>query len=139
MNALKRRAAMAWIVFGAVALLVTAPLDTRAQAQKPAVDPAAVQKLKQMTAFLDGLQQFSVRTQNTIEDLHASGHRVDYDLAANVTVKRPNVCWRTRAAERGFGHLDRHGRQHYDAALRGYDSARPTKQASSAAVREVRR
>jgi hypothetical protein len=98
MNALKRRAAMAWIVFGAVALLVTAPLDTRAQAQKPAVDPAAVQKLKQMTAFLDGLQQFSVRTQNTIEDLHASGHRVDYDLAANVTVKRPN---KLRAARVG--------------------------------------
>ena len=99
MNTLKRRAAMAWIAFGTVALLVTVPLDTRAQAQKPAVDPAAVQKLQQMTTFLDGLQKFSVRTQNTIEDMHVSGHRVDYDLSANVTVKRPNKLYAARAGE----------------------------------------
>lgn len=36
-----------------------------AQAQAPAVDPVAVQKLKQMTTFLDGVQQFSVRTQTS--------------------------------------------------------------------------
>ena len=48
-----------------------------AQAQAPAVDPAAVQKLKRMTQFLDGVQQFSVQTQNVIEELHVSGHRVE--------------------------------------------------------------
>jgi hypothetical protein len=78
-------------------LLVSVPVD--ALAQVPAVDPAATQKLKQMTTFLDGLQQFGVRTQNTIEDLHVSGHRVDYDLSANVTVKRPNKLHAARAGE----------------------------------------
>ena len=43
-----------------------------------------------MTRFLDGLPQFSVKTSSTLEDLHASGHRVDYELAANVVVKRPD-------------------------------------------------
>ena len=69
-------------------LLVAVSTDARAQA--PAVDPAAVQKLKRMTDFLDGLQQFSVNTQSMIEELHVSGHRVDYDLSVDVTVKRPN-------------------------------------------------
>jgi hypothetical protein len=69
-------------------LCVTVATDARAQA--PAVDPAAVQKLKQMGAYLDGLKQFSVRTQSTLEDLHESGHRVDFDVAANVQVKRPD-------------------------------------------------
>jgi hypothetical protein len=80
-----------------MALMVAASTDAPAQA--PAVDPVAVQKLKQMTAFLDSLPQFSVRTQNTIEDMHVSGHRVDYDLAANVSVKRPNKLHAAREGE----------------------------------------
>ena len=36
------------------------------------------------------MKQFSVKTQNTIEDLTDSGHRVDYDVSATVTVSRPN-------------------------------------------------
>ena len=36
------------------------------------------------------MKQFSVKTQNTIEDLTESGHRVDYDVSATVTVSRPN-------------------------------------------------
>src|SRR5512139_1874783 len=97
MSTWKRQIAAAWIALGVSALLVTVTADARAQT--PAVDPVAIQKLKQMTTFLDGLQQFSVRTQNTIEDLHASGHRVDYDLSANVTVKRPNKLHAARAGE----------------------------------------
>ena len=88
MNTWKRRIAVAWFALGMVALL--AAVSTDALAQTPAVDPAAVQMLKRMTDFLDGLQQFSVNTHSMIEELHVSGHRVDRDLAASVTVKRPN-------------------------------------------------
>ena len=88
MNTWKRRIAVAWFALGMVALL--AAVSTDALAQTPAVDPAAVQLLKRMTDFLDGLQQFSVNTHSMIEELHVSGHRVDRDLAASVTVKRPN-------------------------------------------------
>ena len=61
-----------------------------AAAQAPAIDPAAVQKLKGMTEFLDRQPRFSVKTQSTLEDMHLSGHRVDFDVAANVTVARPD-------------------------------------------------
>ena len=89
-----------WIIaagFAVGVLTLSVTVSTDARAQTPAVDPAAVQKLKQMTEFLDGLQQFSVQTQNVIEELHVSGHRVDKDLAANVTVKRPNKLRAARA------------------------------------------
>ena len=68
---------MATVLFalGALALSATAPTEVRAQ--PPAVDPAAVQKLKQMTEFLDGLQQFRVLTLSTLEEMHVTGHRVE--------------------------------------------------------------
>ena len=97
MSTWQRRIAAVGVALGVSTLLVFVPVDALAQA--PAVDPAATQKLKQMTTFLDGLQQFGVRTQNTIEDLHVSGHRVDYDLSATVTVKRPNKLHAARAGE----------------------------------------
>ncbi len=97
MNTKKRWLTAAW--FALAALTVSATVSTDAWAEATAVDPAAVRRLKQMTDFLDGLQQFSVRTQNRIEDLHVSGHRVDFDLAANVTVKRPN---KLRADRSGY-------------------------------------
>ena len=72
---------------------------TDALAQTPTVDPAAVQKLKRMGDFLDGLQQFSVNTQSIVEEDRFSGHRVDFDLAAKVTVKRPNKLKAIRSGE----------------------------------------
>lgn len=88
MGALNIRIATGLFALGVLALSATVATEVRAQA--PPVDPAAVQKLKQMTEFLDGLPQFSVRAQSTLEELHVTGHRVDKDLAVNVTVKRPN-------------------------------------------------
>ena len=78
-------------------------LSSAASAQAPAVDPAAVQKLKRMSEFLDSLQRFSVETQSTLEDLHESGHRVDVDVTATVTVARPD---RLRAIARVLDEVD---------------------------------
>ena len=97
MNTAKRGIVAAW--FAVAVLTLSATVSADARAQTPAVDPAAVQKLKQMTEFLDSLKQFSVQTQNTIEDLHVSGHRIDKGLAANVTVKRPDKLRAVRASE----------------------------------------
>jgi hypothetical protein len=51
-----------------------------------------------MTDYLGSLQLFSVHTQNTFEDVLESGHRVDFDVATNVIVNRPN---KLRAEKRG--------------------------------------
>jgi hypothetical protein len=96
MSTWKKRIAEASLVLGALTVCVILPAGARAEA--PAVDPAAVQKLKQATDFLGGLPQFSVKTDNVIEELQYSGHRVDYDLSNSVTIKRPD---RMRAARAG--------------------------------------
>ena len=97
MRTSKRLFAAGAMALGLLSLSTTVCTDALAQA--PAVDPAAVQKFKRMTEFLDGLQHFSVRTQSIIEEMRFSGHRVDYDLSARVTVKRPNKLSAVRTGE----------------------------------------
>ena len=95
MGKMSIRMAPVRFALGVLALWATVATEVRAQA--PAVDPAAVQTLKQMTEFLDGLRQFSVHTESTLEDLHVTGHRVDKLLTSTVTVKRPNKMRTARA------------------------------------------
>ena len=95
MITLKHRMAGAWLALGSLTLWVGIPAD--ALAQVPAVDPVAVQRLKQSTDFLAGLPQFSVKTDNVIEELQFSGHRVDYDVSNSVTIRRPDKMRAARA------------------------------------------
>ena len=90
------RMAVALFALGVFAL--AAAVSTEVRAQAPAVDPAATQILQKMTDALGSLKQFSVHTQNTLEDVLESGHRVDFDISASITVSRPN---RLRAERRG--------------------------------------
>jgi len=90
------RMAVALFALGVFAL--AAAFSTEVRAQAPAVDPSATQILQKMTDYLGSLKQFSVHTQNTLEDVLESGHRVDLDVSASVTVSRPN---RLRAERRG--------------------------------------
>jgi len=88
MTARRFRMAPAWLALGALALSATVSMEVRAQA--PAVDPAATRILKRMTDYMGSLKEFSVHTQNTIEDLLAPGERIDLEVSATVTIKRPN-------------------------------------------------
>jgi len=83
--------------FGVLALAAAVPTGVRAQT--PAVDPAAVGILKAMTEYLGSLPQFSVHTQNTLEDELESGHRVDFDVSANVIISRPNKLYAERRGD----------------------------------------
>jgi len=96
MRKFKFRIAAALFALGILALCATVSTEVRAQA--PAVDPVAVQILKHMTDYLGSMKQFTVHTQNTLEDLLESGHRVDFDVSASVIVRRPN---KLRAERRG--------------------------------------
>ena len=97
MNTWNKRMAAAWLALGVLALLVT--VSTDALAQKPAVDPAATQILKRMTDYLGSLPQFSVHTQNTIEERLGSGHRVDSTFSASIIVSRPNKLYAERKGD----------------------------------------
>jgi hypothetical protein len=87
------------VALAALAVLVlSAAVATEVRAQAPAVDPAATMILKRMTDYLGSLKQFSVHTQNDVEDMLDSGHRVDYEVSASVVISRPN---KLRAERKG--------------------------------------
>ncbi len=88
MNRLRFCKVPAGFMFALLALSLSLPAWVGAQT--PAVDPSALQLLKKMTDHLGSLQQFSVRTQVSLEDVLDSGHRVDLDVSASVIIKRPN-------------------------------------------------
>ncbi|PLX52486.1 MAG: hypothetical protein C0612_02080 [Desulfobulbaceae bacterium] len=96
MNMLKFKTVVPLILLVVLTMSVTIFTETRAQT--PAVDPAATEILKRMTNYLGSLKQFSVHTQNTLEDELDSGHRIDLDVSASVTVSRPN---KIRAERKG--------------------------------------
>jgi len=86
-------------LFAMLALVLVASLTaTLATAQAPGVDPAATKILKRMTDYVGSLKQFSVHTQNTLEDLLDSGQRVDLEVSADVIISRPN---KLRAERKG--------------------------------------
>jgi hypothetical protein len=87
--------AAATFALGVVALSATASAEVRAQG--PAVDPAATKILQRMTGYVSSLKQFTVQTQNTIEDV-VSGHKVDFEISADVIISRPN---KLRAERKG--------------------------------------
>ena len=91
------RSAAAVFALGVLLLSTTVPTDVKAQAA--AVDPAATKILRQMTDFIGGLQKFTVHTQNTLEDLLESGHRVDFDVSADVVISRPNKLFAERKGD----------------------------------------
>ena len=96
MRKLNFKMAAVFLALGLLALW--AAVSTEARAQAPMVEPAAVQILQRMTGYVSNLQQFSVHTQNTLEDVLESGHRIDIDVSASVIISRPN---KLRAERRG--------------------------------------
>ena len=66
---------------------------TPAGADKPAanaVDPASIQALKDMGAYLLTLQRFEVSTELTGEDVLADGQKLQHTATADLEVQRPN-------------------------------------------------
>lgn len=96
MSTLKMRTAVTFFALALLVLSATIPAVVRAQAG--AIQPAATEILKRMTDYLGSLKQFSVEAQNTIEDELETGHRVDLDVSASVTISRPN---KIRAERKG--------------------------------------
>jgi hypothetical protein len=86
-------------LFALVMFALSATISTEVRAQAAAVDPAATEILKRMTDYLGSVKQFSVHTQNTIEDVLNSGHRVDFEVSANVIISRPNKLRAERKGE----------------------------------------
>ena len=83
------------IVLG-FALIVGLPAHSRGQSF--AIELKADQILKKMSAYLAGLEQFSVQTENTLEVILRTGAKIQFNNPANLSMQRPN---RLRADRKG--------------------------------------
>ncbi len=54
------------------------------------IDPDALQVLKGMTDYLGSLQRFSMHTENTYEDVLATGQKIQFGFSTNIVVQRPD-------------------------------------------------
>lgn len=81
---------------GSIALSLAMPVDVRARA--PEVEPEATRILKKMTDYIGGLQQFSLDTENMVDQVLMSGQKIQFDFTARVVIQRPN---RLRAERTG--------------------------------------
>jgi hypothetical protein len=79
----------------------TAPAAAAAPAAANAVDPAAIQALKDMGAHLQTLKRFHVSTELTGERVLADGQKLQHTATADMDVERPNRLrarmWSARA------------------------------------------
>lgn len=83
---------------------------TTAGAQSPAIDPMALQGLQRSLTQLYNASQIRVHTVSTVEDLDEAGHRIDRDLTADITIKRPNGLLTVRTSEGKDGRLYYNGK-----------------------------
>jgi len=94
---------MSLAVPGALAQTPPPPAPPSAPAAS-AVDPAAIQALKDMGAFLQTLKRFRVSTELTGERVLADGQKLQHTAEASMDVERPNKL-------RAFMHSARSERQ----------------------------
>jgi len=77
------------IALAASAIYAQTPAPTAAPAAN-AVDPASIQALKDMGAFLQTLKRFEVSTELTGERVLADGQKLQHTATADMDVERPN-------------------------------------------------
>jgi hypothetical protein len=80
-------------------ILAISMFSTSSMAQDSAIDPAAVDILKNMTDFLSSQETFSVHTENTIEEQLENGQRIDLGMSASILIQRPNKLRAERVGE----------------------------------------
>src|SRR5690242_21121916 len=60
------------------------------RSQPTGMQPEAEKLLRRMGEYLAGRQQFSLKAENTIEAVLATGQKVQFDSPATLTLSRPN-------------------------------------------------
>ena len=71
-------------------------------AAAPEANPDALQILKKMTDYLGGLENFSMHTENSFEDVLDSGQKIQFDFSSSIVISRPDKLF----VERTDGEVD---------------------------------
>ena len=78
------------LVLSVLAMSLATPITHAQTAPASAVDPASIQALKDMGAFVQTLKRFRVSTELTGERVLADGQKLQHTATADMDVERPN-------------------------------------------------
>jgi hypothetical protein len=78
------------LMLGFLATSAASPLAMAQAAPANAVDPASIQALRDMGAYLQTLKRFRVSTELTGERVLADGQKLSHTATADIDVERPN-------------------------------------------------
>lgn len=90
------RAAVVIAALGSTFALALAPIAGRAKStsveneRKPIVDPRADSLLREMSQYLSGAEEFTVRAHILFDDVLPTGQKVQYAAAEDIAVRRPS-------------------------------------------------
>jgi len=77
-------------------LILAAPAWSLAQ---PMLEDAAVERLREATAYMSGLERFALNTESSIEAVLLSGQKIQFDDTSMLTVKRPDKLYAVRRGD----------------------------------------
>lgn len=97
MSKLKRNSVSAIRTLLASSLLAVVP--GWLSAGQAGLDPGAVERLRNSTSYVAGLQQFGLEAHSTIEVVLEYGQKIQFDTAIAVTVQRPNKMYAARLGD----------------------------------------
>ena len=75
---------------GVLVIVICAGSVPVVRAQPAGIEPEAEKLLRRMGDFLAGRKQFSLKTENSIEAVLASGQKLQFNAPATLTLSRPN-------------------------------------------------
>lgn len=87
-----------WFFYGLCLFLLGLPTPIGAQEKESAIDPKADSILRQMSEYLDTLEQFSFHTENSLDTLLTTGQKLQMGRTVDAFVRRPD---RFRANAKG--------------------------------------
>ena len=80
----------AWLVCGLSLMILSAPTPGGAQDKDAPIDPQADSVLRQMSDYLNTLEQFTVRAENGFDTLLPSGQILQMGRSMEISVRRPD-------------------------------------------------
>jgi hypothetical protein len=86
-----------WLIVGAVVVgsaLLGSPAQSRAASAS--IESKADRILQNMSRYLSGIDQFKVQTENTLEVVLRSGEKLQFDMLAELSLRRPDKFYAAR-------------------------------------------
>ncbi len=79
-----------WLFFGMCLLVLSIPALGSAQEKNPDIDPIADRILREMSDYMNTIEQFTVHVVNTVDILLSTGQKVQMGRTGTISVRRPD-------------------------------------------------